>query len=235
MFIFCFLSYLCLFIILDIVTLQVGEKVCIRVQGNPIPFAVGKSEMDGPAIQSAMQSNSSGWKKGKGVTIIQIFGDSLWQQCRDQLRGVEVHGVRDPMVIVYPNLGFSRQLTIVDSIDIEPLLQLPVILSKAEASDETPKIEEPNEAKQVLSSEVELTDASSLISQVDVEPSCEREPETPQDEVGEIQNSDDPPSLSATEAMDRLLVVCLLRALKYLVKDKDLPLLTSSLWSIVTR
>jgi hypothetical protein len=37
------------------------------------------------------------------------------------------------------------------------------------------------------------------------------------------------------ETMDSLLMICLLRTLKYLIKDKDFPMLTSAFWSIVTR
>ena len=53
-------------------------------------------------------------------------------------------------------------------------------------------------------------------------------------EVAEMHISDESHTRSLHE-MDHLLLVCLLRALKYLISSEELPLLVSSLWNTLTR
>ena len=56
----------------DCETLVAGEKVCVRVLGNPLPLAVGRAEIDGSAFAA-----EEGRPKGKAVTVYQLFGDLL--------------------------------------------------------------------------------------------------------------------------------------------------------------
>lgn len=50
-----------------------------------------------------------------------------------------------------------------------------------------------------------------------------------------ISEANDEPSPPSAEDMDALLLVCLLRALKYIVSVDELPLLVSSLWNTLMR
>jgi hypothetical protein len=210
--------------------------VSIRIAGNPIPFAIGKSETDGQMVEVLRQDSHPGWKKGRCVSIVQIFGDQLWQQCRDRLRGAEIVGVSDPMTIAYPNAGFSRQTLSITSIETEresalthqtpaggggggaPTAAVSVEVDSAEAMSELSLTGDQVKA-QKMSGESESEEAQQ---------GKRAEEEEKEEEV--LVNTPIP-----IETMDTLLMVCLLRTLKYLIKDKDLPLLTSSLWSIVTK
>ena len=167
------------------------------------------------------QDQDPRWKKGKCVSIVQIFGDLLWQQCRDRMRMAEIQGVSDPMTIVYPNSGFSRQHLEISAIEPDPLL------SRRENDSNESNPSQEDHSSGIVEKET---------SEVEGDP-CEGDEHlksSGDEEVGE-----DPPTSSCQqipfETMDSLLMICLLRTLKYLIKDKDLPMLTSAFWSVVTR
>lgn len=212
-----------------------GEIVGIRIVGNPIPFAVGKSEIDGQMIDALRENNHAGWKKGKCVSIVHIFGDLLWQHCRDHLRGADIPGVNDPMTLAYPNVGFSRQSLSVTSIEQECVTATPESASessdmkgedgKGEPSDIKESFEAPVKecCEEEISNIVEGTESLHISSEAD---------------IIDLPDATDEPVILTTippEIMDNLLIISLLRTLKYLIKDKDLPMLTSAFWSIVTR
>jgi predicted RNA-binding protein (TIGR00451 family) len=50
--------------------LREGEKVCIKVIGNPLPFAVGYSETNEMMVKSPQ-------RKGKAVSVVHFYGDEL--------------------------------------------------------------------------------------------------------------------------------------------------------------
>jgi predicted ribosome-associated RNA-binding protein Tma20 len=205
----------------DLHSLRIGDKVSIRVAGNPLPFAIGKSETDGQMVEVLRQDNHPGWKKGRCASIVQIFGDQMWQQCRDRLRGAEIPGLSDPMTIVYPNHGFSRQTLAISSIESESSL--------------APKAETENPSVVTDVDTVELSELSITRDQ-DEAFGTEKNESEEQSQIEEEGEKEGPVTTAIpTETMDSLLMICLLRTFKYLIKDKDLPLLSSALWSIVTK
>jgi hypothetical protein len=129
------------------------------------------------------------------------------------------------MTLVYPNSGFSRQHLALSAIEPEPLF--------------SPTQQEPSEAHSPGDADKSSGGETQRKSDGEEE-TIKMSGEAGEEE--ELQAEDHSTLLSSStnqqipaETMDSLLMICLLRTLKYLVKDKDLPMLTSAFWSIVTR
>jgi len=168
----------------DLPSLEEGEKVCIRVLGNPLPFAVGKSEVSGENVING--GGLCGGAKGKAVSVVHTFGDCLWSSVRRV--GVEE-------TVCFPNPGFMRQLHRVEGVQ----------------QDEGGDGEE---------------------GSGDEKASCEEQQQHEDMRHGGVRTES---IVESSDDMDRAMLVCTLRALKYILKDRDLPLLVSSLWSTVCR
>jgi hypothetical protein len=225
----------------DISTLVAGEKVCIRVLGNPLPIAVGRAEIDGTTLMAS--------REGKAVAVVQVFGDLLWQQCRGSV-SASISGVGGRETELFPNEGFLRGLNQVVAVCREDIAG-GVESEEEEAGDAGVggKEEEHGWVDETasLSVSVGVGVEGIRLSEDIVEDTQAEEEGNGEDVGGEREEGGGgeavavPSELQAAPAplspaqVDELYLAVTLRVLKYVVKDKDLPLLVSAFWSNVNR
>ncbi|KAG7985184.1 hypothetical protein I3843_03G012300 [Carya illinoinensis] len=192
-----------------------GEPWAVKVPGNPAAIAVGATTMSSTeALKASL--------RGKALRITHYYHDLLWES-------VEGHYV--------PNAGFLEDVVFEDP----AFLQLCTSESCEGASEASNSQQngsgshEVGEPVDVTNSLSESNQASSSLTQFDVENVTAEEIIAG---VGDLTIKENVPSeeLSdhhtlSTEDVDALLDKCLLQALHTTVKDKDLPLPGSTLWS----
>ncbi|EHA8589753.1 eukaryotic translation initiation factor 2D [Cocos nucifera] len=189
-----------------------GQPWAVKVPGNPAPIAVGTTTM------SSAEALKAGLR-GKALRITHYYHDSLWES-------VEGHFV--------PNAGFLEDIVIEDpalslvshfsdtSGDASSSLHDGEAVEKGEPDSDTHTerhIDAPQDVdvSNKITEEVVAADMSGLKVSNDApaeEPNNEKEPQT-----------------LSSEEVDILLDTCLLQALHTSVKDKDLPMPGSILWS----
>ncbi|GFQ05798.1 eukaryotic translation initiation factor 2d [Phtheirospermum japonicum] len=182
-----------------------GESWAVKVPGNPAPIAVGITTM---SSQEALKAGL----RGKALRISHYYGDTLWESAEN---------------CFVPNSGFFEDAVFED----------PAIISAGQASESC------EDAKE------EIGDANAADETRSALDNASTEDQSAKNEVSEqittamfdlqvtenasgveSSNVDDQPPLSV-EDVDVLLDKCLLQALHTTVKDKDLPMPGSVLWS----
>ncbi len=207
--------------------LMEGSKACIRIVGNPLPFAVGDSLVCYSAI------SAPGRKKGKAMTVLHLFGDTLSGS-------------------VPPNSGFGQNV-------IYPIEDTPGYQLEDEDEDEEPKsngtyadrlkqsgaaaLSEEVEGKEEEEGEGSGDEGSDAAgdSWEELAPGETQQAEgEEEEEETDVDPTTDVPDKSAVASaspaqMDALLQTVLMLALKYIVKDQQLPMLASSFWAVLLR
>ncbi|CAN1181352.1 Eukaryotic translation initiation factor 2D [Linum perenne] len=186
---------------------RAGEAWAVKVPGNPAPIAVGSTTM------SSAEAMKAGLR-GKALRITHYYRDSLWES-------VEGHFV--------PNAGFMEDIVIHD----------PAVALTAQDADSAEAFDEQNyygskEAGELAGATDTLDShpsssketSNSHVEQINAEVSNLKVSDINDDE----STSEQQRTLSADE-VDSLLDKCLLQALHTTVKDKDLPIPGSTLWS----
>ncbi|KAB1210987.1 Eukaryotic translation initiation factor 2D [Morella rubra] len=197
-----------------------GEPWAVKVPGNSAPIAVGTTTMSSTEALKACL-------RGKALRITHYYHDLLWQVSLEQ---ESVEGC------YVPNAGFLEDVVFED----------PALLQSGETSEsyedtanasnsqwngsDNNRVGEPKSDDQS-----ERNQASSSLTQIDVENATAAEIRVG---VGDLklkenvssEESKDQHALSI-EDVDGLLDKCLLQALHTTVKDKDLPMPGSTLWS----
>ncbi|KAL1533954.1 eukaryotic translation initiation factor 2D-like [Salvia divinorum] len=191
-----------------------GEPWAVKVPGNPAPIAVGSTAMNSTeALKAGL--------RGKALKICHYYRDTLWELAEN---------------CCIPNAGFLEDVVFED----------PALYSASSASD---SFDINSSAGQMTAMTHESTGDASLAD--GAAPISHSAPDTDHsvvNEGGEQVNSamadlqvaenasisdsnvDDQHPLSV-EDVDSLLDKCLLQALHTTIKDKDLPMLGSILWS----
>ena len=185
-----------------------GEPCCIKIIGNPLPFAVGVSLFDG---KSLLVEGSS--RKGKAATIHHSYGDLLTLKCK-------------------PNEGFTLQvIRPTEKVDVE---------SDEETADETeidnkqdPEIQREDGDS---SEEADLTEPLTGAADRTAVERTPEDDECTEDLSSDMKNTTIADHLESSSAsMDEVSWNALGLALRYIVKDKQLPMLASTFWSWVQR
>lgn len=191
-----------------------GEIWAVKVPGNPAPIAVGSTTM------SSSEALKAGLR-GKALRITHHYRDLLWES-------VEGHYV--------PNGGFFEDVVFED----------PAFSSSFEASDscegasgdsenqqnaaDCKNVGESDDTNNVVA-EIKATSAHNIHEGAAEEITADVDGLKLSDTVEAApSNVEDQHSLSA-EDVDTLLDKCFLQALHTTVKDKDLPMAGSTLWS----
>ncbi|URD89548.1 Translation initiation factor SUI1 [Musa troglodytarum] len=189
-----------------------GQPWAVKVPGNPAPIAVGATTM------SSSEALKAGLR-GKALRITHYYRDYLWQSA-------EGHYI--------PNAGFLEDVVMED----------PNLLSVSQPSDEP--LDASNDADHVNTSERDCVDISNIHASTDIDAPLNLDV-TDQiskeitadisglkvsDNVTAEEPSDEKEQQTlSSEEIDALLDKCLLQALHTTVKDKDLPMPGSTLWS----
>ncbi|MED6217773.1 hypothetical protein PIB30_020744 [Stylosanthes scabra] len=190
-----------------------GEPWAVKVPGNPAPIAVGSTTM------SSTEALKAGLR-GKALRITHYYRDLLWESAED---------------CYVPNAGFFEDAVFEDPASLSP----PQNSDSTEDACETSNDQENN----IKNSEEQAVDADELqadSSAALTTPNAD-ENETANEITAGVSELKLPDSGSgndlneqhnlSTEEIDLLLDKCLLQALHTTVKDKDLPLPGSTLWS----
>ena len=189
------------------------ELVAIRVKGNPLPFAVGVSLVSWEGIQH-------NGLRGRAARIIHCYGDMM---CQKWNRNAPI------------NEGFSQtRIHPLPGYEETGALAVKTI---TEGSDEDPDVDNGEDSKEGhggsgdgegCAAEAVMdgpdgggdADAGDLISGVEAMA------------IGEVEQEGE---TVTDKDMDAALEIYLLRALYYVIKDKHLPILVSSLWALLLR
>ncbi|CAN6555816.1 unnamed protein product [Malus baccata var. baccata] len=195
-----------------------GETWAVKVPANPAPIAVGTTTM------SSTEALKAGLR-GKALKITHYYRDLLWES-------VEV-----PYV---PNAGFYEDVVFED-----PTLSSSQISESYASTTEGSNDQEngSNEKEIGQPVDVDMHSEPSSTSEAQIEVGDEIGDEIAKEitaHVGDLKvtdnhfadqsNGEDQHSLS-TEDVDMLLEKCLLQALHTTIKDEDLPMPGSTLWS----
>ncbi|KAL9437550.1 hypothetical protein AB3S75_023422 [Citrus x aurantiifolia] len=187
-----------------------GEPWAVKVPGNPAPIAVGSTTM------SSTEALKAGLR-GKALRITHYYRDLLWGS-------VEGHSV--------PNAGFLEDVVVED----------PVFLSTSQVSDSCEgAADSSNDQK---NGEEGIIDADNANSEPNSTSATQDDfdgniVEQVAADVGDLKltenvdagETNEEHHVLTTEDVDAYLDKCLLQALHTTVKDKDLPMPGSTLWS----
>ncbi|KAJ7982579.1 eukaryotic translation initiation factor 2D [Quillaja saponaria] len=189
-----------------------GEPWAVKVPGNPAPIAVGITTM------SSSEALKAGLR-GKALRITHYYGDLLWESVEG--RYVPNAGFLEDAVLEDPALSLSFQN--VDSIEGATSMEQKnesEIQEGLEYMDVNDIQADPNSASTVQCGGRNDRSEEINVSMGDVTVSG----------TSSVHDPNDQHTLS-TEDVDALLDKCLLQSLHTTVKDKDLPMPGSTLWS----
>ncbi|XP_057973359.1 uncharacterized protein LOC131161545 isoform X2 [Malania oleifera] len=195
-------------------TFSAGEPWAVKVPGNPAPIAVGSTTMSNTeALKAGL--------RGKALRITHYYQDSLW----DFVEGCYVPnaGFLEDVVFEDPSLLASSQASeLSEGVDGTSSDQLNSLNNKY--GESAAVVDVNSELKLNSTAQMdERNDTTQIITNVD-------EMKLTEKATADESNMDDQHTLS-TEDVDGLLDKCLLQALHTTVKDKDLPMPGSTLWS----
>ncbi|KAL0456274.1 UNVERIFIED_CONTAM: Eukaryotic translation initiation factor 2D [Sesamum latifolium] len=195
-------------------SISAGEPWAVKVPGNPAPIAVGTTTM------SSTEALKAGLR-GKALRISHHYLDTLWESAEN------CH---------VPNAGFLEDVVFED----------PALYSASQASDSCQDDTSAGQTNAI--SNEHIGDSSAADGTPSVLDSASAEDTSVTNEVSEqitaamvdlqvvedaagIESNVDDQHLLSVEDVDALLDKCLLQALHTTVKDKDLPMPGSILWS----
>ncbi|XP_038718468.1 eukaryotic translation initiation factor 2D [Tripterygium wilfordii] len=193
-----------------------GEPWCVKVPGNPAPIAVGSTTL------SSAEALKAGLR-GKALRITHYYHDSLWESAEGRC---------------VPNAGFLEDVVFED----------PSLLSSSQAFDSFEGSIHASIGQQsnISSEEVnEFVDVKDVFGEPNLASTTQHEPKNDAAEqiikdVGDVKLIDsvavgepnvEEQHILSVEDVDAYLDKCLLQALHTTVKDKDLPMPGSTLWS----
>ncbi|XP_031473825.1 uncharacterized protein LOC116246215 [Nymphaea colorata] len=197
-----------------------GQPWSVKVPGNNAPIAVGSTMM------SSAEAVKAGLR-GKALHILHCYHDSLWESVEGRL---------------VPNAGFLEDMVIEDPALVEVSAEQASSeevhndsfhLHDTNANETHQKVMDAEAATPEQSAgvsahiEVEGDTASQMTSDFDTLRVADEVSAT----VAEEHTDDKEQHVLSSEEIDILLDKCLLQALHTTIKDKDLPMSGSALWS----
>ncbi|KAH9618470.1 hypothetical protein KSS87_004746 [Heliosperma pusillum] len=184
-----------------------GEPWAVKVPGNPAPIAVGATTM------SSSEALKAGLR-GKALRITHYYHDSLWESVEGRF---------------VPNAGFFEDVVMADPSLLDSLVSQSgeTDASNDQTSDNEGEVDPATSSDHGLTSAVNLDDKSDVVEQAATELDGLRITENTSSNESRVEETQ---SMSI-EDVDALLDSCLLQALHITVKDKDLPMPGSTLWS----
>lgn len=188
-----------------------GEPWSVKVPGNPAPIAVGATTV------SSSEAMKAGLR-GKALRITHYYRDSLWESVEGRFVPnpgfLEDVVFPDPSSISAPHSHEDGTLNDQSNdVNVDGTIESDsgCVVSSENGSDSNCNLDEKTDVSEQVATELGGLKVTEDISSADV-------------------HTVDQHSLS-TEDVDMLLDRCLLQALHTTVKDKDLPMPGSTLWS----
>lgn len=211
-------------------SLQKDDKIAIRVRGNPLPLAVGTS------IISWTDILSNGLR-GKCTEVLQIYGDLCWQYARNTTANTGFHpsvilplaGYTEKNLIACNTVPTEKSDTSAASLDNNES-NFPALLSTAK-TENTAAVGDTDQRAEHVKSDFTIVN----IDDSDVNDEKDS-PSTKELVVIEVEDEDSPvTAVMSPTTMDSIMLTALLRCLKYIIRDNQLPLLVSTLWSTLVK
>lgn len=191
--------------------LKKGEKCSIKIHGNPIPFAVGESGLDFDDLQMVTH--------GKALVVLHSFGDLLVPSA--------LPAIHLP--------GFTKE-------EIMPTVE---IKEEPDESDEEGKdrnesgdegAEEDSDAdKETVVNEKEENGAENHNETVEKDSEKADQGEHSETTLIEDEQEIEDAGVDGRQEADGRLQRAIALCIRYSIKDKQLPILLSSFWSMVLR
>ncbi|XP_050231588.1 uncharacterized protein LOC126680499 [Mercurialis annua] len=193
-----------------------GETWAVKVPGNPAPIAVGSTTLSSnEAIKAGL--------RGKALRITHHYRDLLWES-------VEGHYV--------PNAGFYEDVVFEDPSFLSSIQDSDSRAAASGFSNDQHNEVDPNKIGEFADGNDVISDSQpSSVTKLDSEHDTMEEVTADIGDMKIMENVDvDESTLEqqhalSTEDVDAYLEKCLLQALHTTVKDKDLPIPGSTLWS----
>lgn len=191
-----------------------GVPWAVKVPGNPAPIAVGATTM------SSYEALRAGLR-GKALRITHCYGDSLWGSVEG--RHVPNGGFFEDVVFHDPSFSSSTQSSVLGEDDPLADQQLSVTDKEMGEASDMSASNNGEDPVSVMESTVTNDDVEKVVTDLEDLSVSEKV------EVDE-KNAEGEHALSTVD-IDTLLDKCLLQALHTTIKDKDLPIPGSTLWS----
>ncbi|CAL9072001.1 unnamed protein product [Musa textilis] len=188
-----------------------GQPWAVKVPGNPAPIAVGATTMSSSEAQKA-------GLRGKALRITHYYRDFLWQSAEGHY--VPNAGFLEDVVMEDPNLLLISQPSDVhsdasnDEDDINVVESGPIATNIQGSTyvDASKNLDAGAQTHEEMTADISGLKFSDNVT-------------------AEVQSDEKEQQTFSGEEIDALLDKCLLQALHTTVKDKDLPMPGSTLWS----
>lgn len=192
-----------------------GETWAVKVPGNPAPIAVGTTTM------SSTEALKAGLR-GKALRITHYYRDSLWESVDGHY--VPNAGFLDDVVFEDPSLSLSLSGQSSDSCGG---------VSNDASSDQQNGNYNKEVGESVVANDLHSENNPASTTQVDVaeEMITDMGALKVRENASNSESNFEDQHILSTEDVDALLDKCLLQALHTTLKDKDLPIPGSTLWS----
>ncbi|WVZ01670.1 hypothetical protein V8G54_022476 [Vigna mungo] len=191
---------------------RAGEPWAVKVPGNPAPIAVGSTTMSSDeALKAGL--------RGKALRITHYYRDLLWES---------------PEGCYVPNAGFFEDVVFEDPSSLQASCDSDDVTGET-STDQQNNQKSDGVVESLYVNELQHDSASGLMSPDDGENDAatgvtEGMADLKLPDTASGNDPNDQQTLSTAD-IDSLLDKCLLQALHTTVKDKDLPLPGSTLWS----
>jgi hypothetical protein len=188
-----------------------GDKVSIRIYGNPYPFAVGD------ALQGYEMMKAQNFR-GKGVEVLHYYSDML---CHiGETKNIPVmNGFRKNHIVAldtseYVEIGEQKECETYDNNMMENEIIQDTTDTLNEVSNENNNKDKEYHHKETLVENTEEghddTALKSVMAEEDTEP-------------------------ISTEEMNDIFIEAIARAFRYVIKDKHLPILVNLAWPTILK
>ncbi|KAK9134144.1 hypothetical protein Syun_013474 [Stephania yunnanensis] len=201
-------------------TFQAGEPWAVKVPANPMPIAVGTTNL------SSSEAFRAGFR-GKALRIAHYYPDFLWQvQLIDTLLLASADGC------YVPNAGFLEDVVLQDPASLFPDAQT----SNSSANVDGASTDQQNGVGGGDAEDAALDASMRIATKDDV--ADEAIPDVKGlkvtgDSITQAPNGEKDQHVLSIEQVDSLLDKCLLQALHSTVKDIELPVPGSTLWTAI--
>lgn len=191
-----------------------GESWAVKVPGNPVPIAVGATTMSSDeALKVGL--------RGKALRITHCYGDSLWGSVEG--RYVPNAGFLEDVVFHDPSLLSSLQTSVLCEAD--PLADQQCGVTDKEVGEGSDVAASRNGVDPVSTMD------SAAIDDVIEQVVTDLDDLSVTEKVSTDESNVEDQHVLSPEDVDTLLDKCLLQALHTTIKEKDLPIPGSTLWS----
>lgn len=198
---------------------SVGELWAVKVPGNPAPIAVGTTTMSSSeALKASL--------RGKALRITHYYGDSLWESAEG--RYVPNAGFLEDVVFEDPSFCHPSDSDSIGGVTTSTYLHNDI--NNQDVDGDVDVMDNHSEFELAAATAQGNVIKNDVAEQITTQVADLKIPDDASS-ANECNANDDDQHTLSIEDVDSLLDKCLLQALHMTVKDIDLPMPGSTLWS----